>query len=104
MTTPSLEAAPAAGTPHARTDGSHVYLTTMAQILWTSLATGSYYVLFAVAFALVLKVNGVFNFAQAGLMTIAFYTAHGLIAGLALGGPVSFALALGGNACQRLGA
>ena len=31
------------------------------QILWTSLATSSYYVLFATAFALVLKVNGVFN-------------------------------------------
>ena len=70
-------------------------LTTLAQILWTSLATSSYAVLFAVAFALVLKVNGVFNFAQAGLMTIAFYTAHGVIAGLALGGAAAFALALG---------
>jgi branched-subunit amino acid ABC-type transport system permease component len=70
-------------------------LTTLAQILWTSLATSSYAVMFAVAFALVLKVNGVFNFAQAGLMTIAFYTAHGAIAGLALGGPAAFMLALG---------
>jgi branched-subunit amino acid ABC-type transport system permease component len=70
-------------------------LTTLAQILWTSLATSSYAVLFAVAFALVLKVNGVFNFAQAGLMTIAFYTAHGVIAGLALGGAAAFVLALG---------
>jgi len=70
-------------------------LTTLAQILWTSLATSSYAVMFAVAFALVLKVNGVFNFAQAGLMTIAFYTAHGVIAGLALGGAAAFILALG---------
>jgi branched-subunit amino acid ABC-type transport system permease component len=70
-------------------------LTTLAQILWTSLATSSYAVLFAVAFALVLKVNGVFNFAQAGLMTIAFYAAHGVIAGLALGGAAAFVLALG---------
>ena len=70
-------------------------LTTLAQILWTSLATSSYAVLFAVAFALVLKVNGVFNVAQAGLMTIAFYTAHGVIAGLALGGTAAFVLALG---------
>ena len=31
---------------------------TNLQILWTSLATSTYYVLFAVAFALVLKVNG----------------------------------------------
>lgn len=70
-------------------------LTTVAQILWTSLATSSYYVMFAVAFALVLKVNGVFNFAQAGLMTIAFYTAHWFVASLGAGGAVAFAAALG---------
>jgi branched-subunit amino acid ABC-type transport system permease component len=70
-------------------------LTTVAQILWTSLATSSYYVMFAVAFALVLKVNGVFNFAQAGLMTIAFYTAHALIAGLGVSGAVALMAALG---------
>jgi branched-subunit amino acid ABC-type transport system permease component len=70
-------------------------LTTVAQILWTSLATSSYYVMFAVAFSLVLKVNGVFNFAQAGLMTIAFYTAHWFVAGLGAGGAVAFAAALG---------
>jgi len=70
-------------------------LITVAQILWTSLATSSYYVMFALAFALVLKVNGVFNFAQAGLMTVAFYTAHGVVAGLGLGGTVAFAIALG---------
>lgn len=49
--------------------------TIVLQILWTSFATSTYYVLFAVAFALVLKVTRLFNFAQAGLMTIAFYTA-----------------------------
>jgi len=68
--------------------------TTVAQILWTSLATSSYYVLFAVAFALVLKVNGVFNFAQAGLMTIAFYSAHAAIAGLGVSGHMALAIAL----------
>src|SRR5262245_48282021 len=68
---------------------------TVAQILWTSLATSSYYVMFAVAFALVLKVNGVFNFAQAGLMTIAFYTAHALVAGLGVSGAVALVAALG---------
>ena len=68
--------------------------TTIAQILWTSFATASYYVLFAVAFSLVLKVNGVFNFAQAGLMTVAFYAAHASIAWGGLGGPMSFAAAL----------
>jgi branched-subunit amino acid ABC-type transport system permease component len=50
-------------------------MTIILQILWTSLATSTYYVLFAVAFALVLKVTRLFNFAQAGIMTIAFYTA-----------------------------
>ena len=49
--------------------------TIILQILWTSLATSTYYVLFAVAFALVLKVTRLFNFAQAAIMTIAFYTA-----------------------------
>ena len=70
-------------------------MTTVAQILWTSLATSSYYVMFAVAFSLVLKVNGVFNFAQAGLMTIAFYAAHGMVAGLGAGVAVAFVVALG---------
>src|SRR4029078_10088149 len=64
--------------------------TTIPQILWTSFATASYYVLFAVAFSLVLKVNGVFNFAQAGLMTVAFYTAHASIAWAGLGGAIRF--------------
>lgn len=49
--------------------------TIVLQILWTSLATATYYVLFATAFALVLKVTRLFNFAQAAIMTIAFYTA-----------------------------
>lgn len=48
----------------------------IGQILWTSLATSSYYVLFAVAFSLVLRVNRIFNFTQAGVMTTAFYTAY----------------------------
>ena len=51
----------------------------LLQILWTSLATSSCFVLFAVAFALVLKVNGVFNFAQAATMTVAFYAAFAAV-------------------------
>ena len=39
--------------------------TIILQILWTSIATSTYDVLFAVAFALVLKVTRLFNFAQA---------------------------------------
>jgi branched-subunit amino acid ABC-type transport system permease component len=51
----------------------------IAQVLWTSLATSSYYVLFSLAFSLVLKVNGAFNFAQAAMMTAAFYAAYTLV-------------------------
>jgi branched-subunit amino acid ABC-type transport system permease component len=57
----------------------------IAQILWTSVATSSYFVLFALAFALVLKVNRVFNFAQAAMMIASFYAAYSVV-GLA-GGP-----------------
>ena len=64
------------------------------QILWTSLATSSTYVLFAVAFALVLKVNGIFNFAQAGLMTVAFYAAHAAVEWGGAPGTVALAIAL----------
>src|SRR5512132_1503750 len=45
----------------------------LLQIAWTSVATSSYYVLFAVAFALTLKVAQVWNFAQAGIMGASFY-------------------------------
>ena len=48
-------------------------LPILLQIGWTSLATSTYYVLFAVAFALTLKVAQVWNFAQAGIMGVAFY-------------------------------
>ena len=58
----------------------------LGQIGWTSLATTSYYVLFAVAFSLVLKVNRLFNFTQAAAMSIAFYAAYATVnlAGLPL--------------------
>ncbi|MBV9785200.1 MAG: branched-chain amino acid ABC transporter permease [Acidisphaera sp.] len=56
----------------------------LIQILWTSLATSSCFVLFALAFALVLKVNRIFNFAQAAVMTTAFYAAYTVV-GLASG-------------------
>jgi branched-chain amino acid transport system permease protein len=48
-------------------------LPILLQILWTSVATSTYYVLFAIAFALTLKVAQVWNFAQAGVMGLAFY-------------------------------
>ncbi len=66
----------------------------ISQILWTSLATTSFYVLFAVAFALVLKVNRFFNFAQGGVMTAAFYAAHAAVQLAGLPGWAAFGLAL----------
>ncbi len=46
----------------------------LLQILWTGAVTSSSYVLLTVAFSLTQKVTGLWNFAQAGTMGIAFYT------------------------------
>jgi len=51
----------------------------LAQIFWTGLATSSYMVLFTIAFALVLKVMKLWNFAQAGMMAIAFYAMYAAV-------------------------
>src|ERR1700743_1984234 len=48
----------------------------LLQILWTGIATATYGVLLATAFSLVLKVVKVWNFAQAGMMGIAYYTMY----------------------------
>lgn len=56
-------------------------LPILLQIGWTSLATSTYYVLFAVAFALTLKVAQVWNFVQAGIMGLAFYAMFAAILG-----------------------
>jgi branched-chain amino acid transport system permease protein len=66
---------------------------TFLQILWTGLANSSYAVLLAAAFALVLKVVKVWNFAQAGIMGIAYYAMY--LAVQKLGWPGYAALALG---------
>jgi len=74
-------------------------LTVISQILWTSLATSSSFVLFALSFALVLKVNKVFNFAQAGMMTAGFYAAYVTVRFLGLPGWAGLiAAVLGGMA------
>ena len=64
----------------------------LAQILWTGIATSSPYVLMTSGFALTLKVTGLWNFAHAGLMAIAFYTMFFAID--ALGLPVAAAVPL----------
>ncbi len=74
----------------------------LLQIGWTSVATSTYYVLFAVAFALTLKVAQVWNFAQAGIMGASFYAMYVTMlewkwhhaAGFAFGLAVAIALAI----------
>lgn len=46
----------------------------LLQVLWTSIAAASFQVLLTIAFALVLKVTKIWNFAQPALMGVAFYT------------------------------
>ena len=77
--------------------------TVISQILWTSLATSSCFVLFALAFALVLKVNKVFNFAQAGMMTAAFYAAYVAVRLLGLPGPVGVCAGILGGMVAAFG-
>ena len=48
--------------------------TIIVQILWTSVASSSFQVLFTIAFAIVLKVTKIWNFTQPAMMGIAFYT------------------------------
>ena len=72
-------------------------LIVISQIFWTSLATSSYFVLFALSFALVLKVNKVFNFAQSGMMTVGFYSAYVVVRFLGLPGWAGFAAAVAGG-------
>ena len=56
----------------------------LAQILWTGIATSSPYVLMTIGFALTLKVTGLWNFAHAGLMAIAFYVMFFVLNGVGL--------------------
>lgn len=65
---------------------------TLMQIFWTGLANSSYAVLLAAAFALVLKVVKVWNFAQAGMMGIAYYTMYAAIQKFGLPGSVALLL------------
>jgi branched-chain amino acid transport system permease protein len=76
----------------------------VGQLAWTGLATSTFYYLFAIAFALVLKVNRVWNFGQAGIMVFAYFSMYvalqwwavpplaGIVFGLAVTIAVSIAL------------
>ena len=63
----------------------------LLQIAWTGIAISSYYVLFTIAFSLALKVMQLWNFAQAGLMALAFYAMFVALNRLALPLPLGVA-------------
>ena len=65
----------------------------LLQILWTGAATSSIFVLLTIAFSLTQKVTGLWNFAQAGFMGIAFYATYFVLNELQL--PLIVALAAG---------
>jgi len=67
----------------------------LAQIFWTGVATSAPHVLMTLGFALTLKVTGLWNFAQAGFMAIAFYTMFFALNGLDLPIFVAVLLAIG---------
>ncbi|MDQ8729216.1 branched-chain amino acid ABC transporter permease [Bradyrhizobium sp. LHD-71] len=65
----------------------------LLQIFWTGAATSSILVLLTVAFSLTQKVTGLWNFAQAGFMGIAFYAMFYVLNDLQM--PLLVALAAG---------
>jgi branched-subunit amino acid ABC-type transport system permease component len=67
--------------------------TLFGQLAWTGLATSTFYFLFAIAFALVLKVNRVWNFGQAGVMVVAYFAIYWLLQSWSA--PTAVALAFG---------
>jgi len=67
----------------------------LVQIFWTGLAAAAPHVLITVGFALTLKVTGLWNFAQAGFMAIAFYTMYFALNALGLPIFVAVLLAVG---------
>lgn len=73
----------------------------LLQILWTGAVTASSYVLLTVAFSLTQKVTGLWNFAQAGTMGIAFYTMYFVLNDLGL--PLAVALPVGAAVAAAAG-
>lgn len=52
-------------------------LSVFAQVLWSSIAFSTFYVLLSVAFALYLKITKVWNFTQAGLFSVGYFFIYG---------------------------
>ncbi|AQH02414.1 hypothetical protein A9R05_25995 [Burkholderia sp. KK1] len=74
----------------------------LLQILWTGIATATYGVLLAAAFSLVLKVVKVWNFAQAGMMGIAYYTLYACVQKAGLPIALALVIAVGVTICVAL--
>lgn len=74
----------------------------LAQIFWTGMATSAPLVLMTMGFALTLKVTGLWNFAQAGIMAIAFYTMYLALNLLGLPIVVAVAMAVGTTVAASL--
>jgi branched-subunit amino acid ABC-type transport system permease component len=68
----------------------------VGQLAWTGVASSTYYCLFAVAFALILKVNRVWNFGQAAMMVVAYFVM--LISFRTLDLPPAIGIVVGGAA------
>lgn len=73
----------------------------LLQILWTGAATSLSFVLLTIAFSLTQKVTGLWNFAQAGFMGLAFYAMYWVVNGLEL--PLAVALIAGVVAASGAG-
>ncbi len=74
-----------------------------AQLAWTGFANATFTCLFAIALSLVLKVNRIWNFAQAGMMVVAYGFMLAGTRWFGLGLPLAFGLGLLGTIAASLG-
>jgi len=74
----------------------------LAQLAWTGFANATYTCLFAIALALVLKVNRIWNFGQAGMMVVAYGCMLAGTSVLGLGLSAAFVLGLAGAIAASL--
>jgi hypothetical protein len=75
----------------------------LAQLAWTGFANATFTCLFAIALALVLKVNRVWNFAQAGMMVVAYGCMYAGTRWVGLPLAAAFGLGLVGTVAVSLG-
>ena len=74
----------------------------LEQLAWTGFANASFTCLFAISLSLVLKVNGIWNFAQAGMMVVAYGCMYAATRWLGLNLPMAFVLGLAGTVAGSL--